>query len=257
MQPCSAAFATKAQARQWVWDTLQQRRVARAPLPPHGRIANFAGAAAAARRLLQEPLLQSARSIKVNPDSPQRYVREAALQHGIRVYVPTPRLQEGFMLLDPQRIPRMSLGEAATRATMARWAAPVALEQMPQLDAIVTGCVAVTASGKRAGKGAGYSDLEYAILRELGWAAVPVATTVHDLQVVGDFPVDGTDQPLAVICTPTRSLHVADPLPPPERVAWERLGAADLDAMPVLRELRSLQSARRRLPLAAAPGARS
>ena len=40
----------------------------------------------------------------------------------------------------------------------------------------------------------GYSDLEFAILRELGHPLVPVATTVHDLQVVHSAPRDPTDQ---------------------------------------------------------------
>ena len=53
----------------------------------------------------------------------------------------------------------------------------------PQLDAIVTGCVAVTRAGHRAGKGEGYSDIEYAILRELGHAEIPVATTGHSIRV--------------------------------------------------------------------------
>jgi hypothetical protein len=44
------------------------------------------------------------------------------------------------------------------------------------------------AMGRRCGKGEGYSDLEFAILRELGHPPVPVATTVHDLQVVDSCP---------------------------------------------------------------------
>jgi len=47
---------------------------------------------------------------------------------------------------------------------------------MPGLDAIVCGSVAVTRDGRRCGKGEGYSDLEFAILRELGHPPVPVAT---------------------------------------------------------------------------------
>ena len=56
----------------------------------------------------------------------------------------------------------------------------------------------------RAGKGEGYSDIEYAILRELGHDAsgVPVATTVNDVQVVNDFPIESNDLPLTVIATP-------------------------------------------------------
>ena len=230
-------FKSKAGAREWVWDVLAERRVARFPFPPHGRIPNFAGAREAAERLFRESPWRDARAIKVNPDSPQAHVREMALARGIRVYVPTPRLAGGFHLLDPDRIPPERHREAATLKSMADWSVPVALREIEALDAIVTGCAAVTSGGKRAGKGAGYSDLEYAILRELGFDPVPVATTVHDAQVVGDFPIEGNDIPLAVICTPSRTIRVADPPPAPSGVDWNRLRAEDLDAMPVLREL--------------------
>ena len=55
----------------------------------------------------------------------------------------------------------------------------VALADMPRLDAIVCGSVAVTREGRRCGKGEGYSHLEFAILRELGHPPVPIATTMH------------------------------------------------------------------------------
>ena len=89
-------FATKADARQWVWDRLEAEKLARFPFPPHGRIPNFAGAERAAERLFDVPPWRDARAIKVNPDSPQRFVRRRALSLGIRVYVPTPRLAGGF-----------------------------------------------------------------------------------------------------------------------------------------------------------------
>ncbi|MEZ5558589.1 MAG: 5-formyltetrahydrofolate cyclo-ligase [Pseudomonadales bacterium] len=234
-------FASKEQARQWAWDRLQSEGLARFPFPPHGRIPNFAGAEVAAARLFEQPPWCDARAIKVNPDSPQLHVRRLALERGVRVYVPTPKLAGGFNLLDPARIPSDCYAAASALNTMARWAQPVALDRIEALDAIVTGCAAVTPGGKRCGKGAGYSDLEYAILRELGHPPVPVATTVHDVQVVADFPVDSNDLPLALICTPTRTLRVADPLPAPEGVEWHRLNAADLAAMPVLGELRALR----------------
>lgn len=248
-RPANAAqqtFTSKAAAREWVWDTLQQEKLARFPFPPHGRIPNFAGAAEAAARLFEEPTWRDARAIKVNPDSPQLYVRQTALALGIRVYVPTPRLAGGFQLLDPEHIPADKHREAAALKTMPHWSRAVTLAQMPQLDAIVTGCAAVTAGGRRAGKGAGYSDLEYAVLRELGFDPVPVATTVHDVQVVGEFPIEANDLPLTLICTPTSTVRVAQPPPAPTGIDWSRLSDDDLQAMPVLRELKQMTSRRRR-----------
>jgi len=233
-------FASKDEVRQWVWNELQMRQLAREPLPPHGRIPNFEGAEAAAARIFAHVPWAHARTIKVNPDTPQLPVRIEALRRGMQVYVPTPKLAGGFNLLDPQRIPPARFAEAAALPTMSRWAQAVALTELPQLDAIVTGCVAVTLTGKRCGKGAGYSDIEFGILRELGHPVVPVATSVHDAQVVADFPIADNDQPVHLICTPTTAVPVAGPLPAPAGIRWERLSEADLDAMSLLRDLQRL-----------------
>lgn len=233
-------FDDKASARDHVWGVLEQQKLGAYPFPIRDRIPNFRGAKEAAARLMETPLLQDAGRIKVNPDSPQRFVRAAALRRGIEVYVPTPRLAGGFMLLDPARIAHDAIWKASARSNWGRYATPVALEDLPEMDLIVTGCVAVTPEGKRAGKGAGYSDLEFAILRELGHPAVPVVTTVHDVQVVKDFPIDGHDQPLSMMVTPTRVIAVETPLPSPAGVEWEKLPADALAAMPVLASLRCL-----------------
>jgi 5-formyltetrahydrofolate cyclo-ligase len=94
---------------------------------------------------------------------------------------------------------------------------------VPGLDAIVCGFVAVTRDGRRYGKGEGYSDLEFAILRELGHSPVPLATTVHDLQIVDSVPRDPTDQPLSVIATPTHTIRIKRPSAAPTGIDWTRL----------------------------------
>ena len=218
-------FKTKQAARQAVWDQLVTEKLARFPLPPYGRIPNFAGAKDAAKRLFELPVFQQAKRMKVNPDAPQRYVRELALQKGITIFVPTPRLRGGFRRFDPRK------GN--------QWSELVPLARLPQLDAIVTGSVAVTPKGHRCGKGEGYGDLEYAILHELGHAPIPVATTVHEVQLVKDFPHEHTDLPLTFIVTPERTIHV-----PPRRKAsqgqgidWNKLPPQALTEMPILEEL--------------------
>lgn len=234
-------FQSKAAARGWAWDRLQNEGLARFPFPPHGRIPNFAGAEAAARRLFEEPAWRDARAIKVNPDSPQREVRRLALTLGIRVYVPTPRLAGGFHLLDPGQIDPAHHAAAASLNTMAEHSQLVPLNAIPQLDAIVTGCAALTRTGKRCGKGEGYSDIEFAVLRELGHVPVPVATTVHDAQLVVDFPVEANDLPLSLICTPTETIRITDPLPPPSGIDWQRLDESALARMTLLGELKALK----------------
>jgi len=232
-------FDTKSAAREAVWDTLEEEGAARFPFPPHGRIPNFDGAPAAAERLFERTPFSDARRIKANPDAPQRHVRIEALQRGCTVYVPTPRLRGGFKRLDPGQIPRDDRTSAAALSNMDRWAEPVALDALPQLDAIVTGSVAVTRTGRRCGKGEGYSDLEYAILRELGHDPVPVATTVHPIQLVESVPADAHDLPLSWIVTPEETVEVPDPPAAPTGIDWEALSDEDLDEMPVLQELRA------------------
>ena len=111
---------------------------------------------------------------------------------------------------------------------------------MPGLDAIVCGSVAVTRDGRRCGKGERYSELEFAILRELGHPPVPVATTVHDLQVVDTVPRDPTDQPLSVIATPTHAIRIKRPSAAPMGIDWTRLSVEDLEEMPILAELKRM-----------------
>ena len=232
-------FADKSAARQWVWDRLVAEGVARFPFPPHGRIPNFAGAEVAAARPFNIEPWKSATAIKVNPDSPQRPLRAEALRRGIIVFVPTPRLRGGFKKLDPRRIPPDRIDEAASLSRGDRWSEEVALVDMPGLDAIVCGSVAVTRDGRRCGKGEGYSELEFAILRELGHPPVPVATTVHDLQVTS-VPRDPTDRPLSVIATPTHVIRIKRPSAAPTGIDWTRLSPEDLEEMPILAELKRM-----------------
>jgi len=231
------SFNSKASARQYVWDTLKEQRQARFPFPIHGRIPNFKRAEAAAARLFEQSPWNHAKYLKINPDSPQRPVRMEALKRGITYFMPTPRLKGGFKKFDPAYIGAENFAKATALSTCNEWAEEIPLEAMPQVDAIVTGSVAVTRTGKRCGKGEGYSDIEFAILRELGHNAVPVATTVHQLSVVNDFPRDEIDLPLSFVITPDQTIKVVPPFPPPNGIHWDRLTDQDLEDMPVLRDL--------------------
>ena len=234
-------FSTKDAARQHVWQTLTDEGAARFPYPVDGRIPNFAGAEEAAERLFDHDLLADAARIKVNPDSPQKYVRERALREGITVFVPTPRLKGGFMRFDPAEIPEEHYRDASMLSRWDPWAEEVDLEDLPAVDAIVTGCVAVTRDGRRCGKGEGYSDLEFAILRELGHPPAPVVTTVHPIQLVDGFPVEDHDLGLSVIATPEETIDVEDPPQGPEGIDWDLLSEEDLEEMEVLGKLREKQ----------------
>jgi 5-formyltetrahydrofolate cyclo-ligase len=233
-------FEDKAQAREWVWGRLREAHVARFPFPIRGRIPNFAGAGEAATRLLSHPAFASARCVKVNPDSPQRAVRQGLLERGIRVVVPTPRLKGGFYLLDPEAIPPEHYWDAASMQMGGQFGQAIALDQLLPIDLVVMGSVAVTREGARLGKGHGYADLEYALLRTLGNAPVPVATTVHPLRILGGFPMLVHDVRVSIIGTPDELIEV---LPAPAAgggIDWNALTPDAFAEMPVLDELRAL-----------------
>lgn len=104
----------KKELREEIWGLLEERGVARFPKPVHGRIPNYEGSEAAARRILGAVEFQRADVVKVNPDYPQLEVRKGVLRSGKVLFMPSPKLRAGFLILDPQRIPHGVLRKAAT-----------------------------------------------------------------------------------------------------------------------------------------------
>lgn len=200
----------KENVRRYVWNLLETEGAALFPKPIVGRIPNFVGAEKAAELLRTLPEYQKAKTIACNPDSPQRPVRGIALKDGKRVVMATPRLKKGFILLDPTTIPKNRLGEAATIRGAFKYGRPVDPSQL-KVDLFIAGSVAVSLDGGRLGKGTGYSDQEYAILRSTGAITpnIPVVTTVHSLQVVEEIPRENWDVPVNIIITPTRIHRLA------------------------------------------------
>lgn len=237
----------KAKIRERIWRLLEEKNIARFPRPVHGRIPNFIGAEEAASNLFKTRIWVRARVIKVNPDSPQRIVRLQALREGKILLMPTPKLREGFLLLDPNIIPSRYYGSASSikgAFIYGRKLGLAELMRMESIDLIVIGSVAIDYMGTRIGKGGGYAELEYAILREIGKVddKTPVVTTVHDLQVLSEeLPRELHDVPVDVIHTPTRTIRAKKPYPKPKGVYWELLSRDKLDSIPILRELKRIK----------------
>lgn len=203
----------KESIRQQVWDMLDDEGIARFPFPPHNRIPNFDGADAAASRLTSLSWWEAVDVLKCNPDAPQRPVREQALVAGKTVLMAKPRLKSSrpFIVIDPDTIDEPT--DAATIGGADEHGVAVGLDEVPPVDAIISGSVAVDRRGRRIGKGEGYSDLEFAILLETGAIdrSVSVATTVHDRQVFDErLPSEPHDVSLDHTATPTTVHHVTD-----------------------------------------------
>lgn len=228
--------------RRRIWKVLAEKGVARYPFPPEGRIPNFDGAERAAQHLCRSAMWKQARIVKCNPDAPQRPVRAKALADGKIVYMAVPRLrgEKCFWRLDPTRIPPERFQEAAAIGGAARWGEAVRPEAIERIDLVVCGSVAVNRSGERVGKGGGYSELEWGILRELGKLGprTPIATTVHPLQIIeGEIPMAGHDLPLDLVATPEGLLSFPARRPKPAGLLWPLLTPSQIAQIPALRRL--------------------
>lgn len=229
---------TKDAIREEIWALLQDKKVARFP-GAEGRIPNFVGAERCALFLCQSPVWLQAKSIKINPDSPQRAVRQKAIEQGKIVYMAVPRLSEPkpFIELDRKRLPVSAYSASSIKGAF-KYGKPVALKEVKKIDLVVCGSVGVNRKGARVGKGGGYSDLEYALLTEEGKidSHTPVVTTVHPLQIAEEeIPMTEHDIPLDMIITPEEAIPVKTQLKKPKGIYWDILPQEKIDAIPVLK----------------------
>ena len=235
-------MTSKQELREATWRLLEIHRAARFP-GAKGRIPNFVGAERAALALASLSVWKRARVVKVNPDAPQIPVRRLALREGKIVYMAVPKLREEecFIVLDPKRLGK-NLPRAATIRGADRFGEPVGVDDVKPVDLIVCGSVAVNGQGARVGKGGGFSDLEFGLLREAGavGARTPIVTTVHPLQVLPQ-PIEMLPHDIAVdwIVTPEGPSACGAAHPKPRGIYWEYLPEEKIAAIPALRRLRA------------------
>jgi len=229
---------TKDALREEIWQLLQKKKVARFP-GATGRIPNFVGAEACARVLAETILWTQARVLKVNPDSPQRAIRQKALEAGKILYMAVPRLhsEKPFIELDPKKLDCSAYAASSIKGA-AKYGRPVTLDEVRKIDLIVCGSVAVNRGGARVGKGGGYSDLEFALLtegRKIG-SKTPIVTSVHPLQIVEEkIPMTEHDIPLTAIITPEEVIEAESSFARPNKIYWELLPEEKIDEIPVLK----------------------
>ncbi|XP_024028314.1 5-formyltetrahydrofolate cyclo-ligase-like protein COG0212 isoform X2 [Morus notabilis] len=209
--------------RKRIWDLMEATNVAQNPRPVHHRIPNFLGAFSAADKFGGLEAYKVAECVKVNPDSPQKQVRFLTLSDGKKLLTPQPRLRTGFFsILESSMLSPNTIKEACTSVGVAKYGRPIGLDEKLKVDLIVIGSVAVDpTTGARLGKGEGFAELEYGMLRYMGAIdeSTPVVTTVHDCQLVDDIPVEKLlihDVPVDIICTPTQVIFTNTSIPKPQ-----------------------------------------
>ncbi|MFJ3660736.1 5-formyltetrahydrofolate cyclo-ligase [Streptomyces sp. NPDC090119] len=226
----------KQRLRERVWDALDAAGAVH-DVTAHGRIPDFVGSREAAERLGGLAAWKQAGVVKSVPDKAQLPVRALALTQGKTVFMAVPRLADRrpFYLLDPGAL-TVPPAEAASSRVAAVIAPKVGVDALRPVDMVVLGSVAVNRAGVRIGKGAGYSDLEFAFLTEAGLIGdhTVVVTTVHQLQVLDEeLPATLHDVGVDVIVTPEEVITCPAPHRP-SGLIWEHLDAAKIASIPVL-----------------------
>ncbi|NQD65669.1 5-formyltetrahydrofolate cyclo-ligase [Bacillus haikouensis] len=229
---------TKDEIRHKVWNALTEKKLGRFPFPLINRIPNVKGAEAAAKHVQEMDFYKEAKVIKVNPDAPQLPLRTAVLKDKKILLIPTPRLKDGFVMIKPEWVPGGEERKAASIKHMNSYGKVVPLTEIPPIDLIVVGSVAIHSDGRRLGKGEGYADREYAILREIGNPPVPVITTINSEQLVeDDIPRNSYDLAVDWIFTEKGGVKTHTPYDKPEGIEWAHVSEDEMEKMPILREL--------------------
>ncbi len=192
--------------REEIWTKLEIGGIARFPLPCYGRIPNFAGSEKAAEKLRLLKEWKQARVVFANPDFAQQKVREYALLDGKLLVMASPKLQHGYIVVNPKKVKGFESLASTIRGAF-RYGETVNAQAIPKPDLIVEGSVAVDFSGYRLGKGHGYGDVEISTLKRM-FGEIPVVTTVHDMQVVDAVPFEENDEKVSMIVTPTRVIRI-------------------------------------------------
>lgn len=220
-----------ARLRRMVWGRLSEvaRPDSRFDFDFSNFIPDFEGSALCAEAVRSLPEYAGARTLFVAPDNNLEELRALALGDGKRLVVATFAMRRGFVVLEGTEVHPRHRELAATLDAMERFGRPLSLGELRDLrkvDLVVSGAAAVSAEGVHFGKGHGYLDLEWALLRELALVSdpTPVVVSVHDCQVVPErVPHAPYDVTVDVIVTPTRLLRCDPALPKPKGVYWERV----------------------------------
>ena len=242
-----APLAAKAALREEVWAAMSAKGVARFP-SPDGRIPNFVGAEAAARRLAGTSEWGAARTSRPTPthpsgpygSGPSRTARSSTWRSPV-----WPRTGRSSWSTRPAWRRRRGGRRRRSRAPGGRrspWnvrrAGHGSTSSWP--DASPSG-----ATGRASVRGGGFSDLELAVARAAGMVdgRTVVATTVHERQVVDA----GARLPRPTTSTSTSSSHptrssAAPDLagsPAPRRCGGSELTDEKIASIPLLARLAS------------------
>jgi 5-formyltetrahydrofolate cyclo-ligase len=230
----------KASIRKRVWGKLESLELVTAPRPCYGKIPAFVGLRNATQRITKIDAFRNANTVYTTPDVSTRILREEALRHGKTLVISLPGLR-GYILLPPYQLKASEIRYASSIKGALRKGTKLPILEDVKVDLIVLGSVAVNSDGARLGRGDGYYDLEYAILRETYAATeqTPIATLVHDMQIVEEsIPMLMHDVPVDIIASPTKMIRVgSSKYKKPPGIIWDMLPINFIKSALILKKL--------------------
>lgn len=235
---------TKLQIRDKVWDYLEVTRLTNPGYGSRRRISNFKGSDEAGVRVAEMEVFKNAKVVRIDPNIPLQEIRIKTLEAGKTLLLPTPKLLNHVFskIVPPAEADAKTLRNCVNRRGLNEHSQPVSLDDQLKVDLIIVGCIAVSKTGRKVGKGGGLSDLEYAMMASLNFLEenVPVITLVHDDQVV-DLPESifmTYDLPVDYIVTPTQVIKCTGGLKKPPGVMWNIIDQKRIGHIPVLNRIR-------------------
>ena len=205
-------WKTKQEVREWIWEKMTAEGIAQFPLPCYGRIPNFIGVEKATQLIQDLPEFKKARFIFSAPDFVLHNIRELVLQNRKQLLVATPHMLE-FLILNSNNIPTRMITKAVTIKSMYKFGNKVHLNQISRpLDIFCQGSVALDRTGNRLGKGKGYGDREYHLLKQEGIIdkQTLLITLIHDVQLIDDFSylMESNDVKMQIALTPSEIIRL-------------------------------------------------
>lgn len=196
----------KEKLRDQIWNLLNDKGLTN-PKHSFGKIPKFKGELKAAKLIKDTPEWMNARIIFSSPDSALKKVREYALRDGKDLIMASPKLKNGYLYISSE-----DASGQESRASTIKGAFEIAqrVENFPRVDLMVEGSVAVDLTGGRLGNGGGYADqeIEHLYMENAITLDTPIATTVHEAQIVKKVPMESHDKKINMIVTQKRVLRI-------------------------------------------------
>lgn len=222
----------KEAVRKEVWVRLKNEGIS---LSPYGHIPQFKGQKKSAEILRSLEVYRKAKKVFVPPDQAQYEVRFNCVCDGKVLIMATPGLKDGFYEVNKD-IPNWEKAIFSHQVRSYGRKLRTDFLDIGRIDLMVTGAVAVSVKGERVGKGSGFFDWEYIILKEIGSVNVdtPIVGIVHPLQIFEKLPFEFHDVPVDYIVTPDEIIETKTPHPKPDRIDW-------MYARPLIKKMRPLE----------------